>query len=301
MNTIFIETSPEQIKAYVNSPKGDQKHYFGYNLQLFKKPFSDGGIYQNQDVWRLHEGNFYEINNNIPSRPIYPYSVVTCGEWECAIRIDNSPDAIGGFHGYEKKIKVSAEADGIPVFPGEKNSITAEKFIFTQESEIYRQTTKNEVLAYHIKNYCFSNGKMNIHQEIIWQKEIQVLHAYLAMLPIRRTSDDTDSGIQITDRVSVNTSNKEYDITKIGHNTEISTPAHTVSDVTKALIWGNSSKITAEMQVKDQINKDNYFFVQNTQEYNKLYYSPLGKKDVYNTKKDECWQIDSTYEIYQKK
>lgn len=297
-NLMLIKSTAQQIIIYVKSPKGNTTDYFRYNLQWFEKPFSDGGIYQNQAVWRLHEGYFYRQEKSGSLTQITPYAEITCGEWECAIRIEGAPDAFGGFHGYEKALEITANADGSLYDIANTAPVLAETFTFTQKSELYRQGTRNETIAHHLKKYCFQNGILKLHQELIWQKDVPVPWAYLAMLPIRRTSDDTADGIQITDRITINNQNQEYDIAKIGHMTGISTPEHATSGVTKATIWGTDSGVHAELRIFDLIGKDHYFFVQNTQAYNKLYYTPVGKNGIYHTQKGETWKFDSEYEIY---
>lgn len=297
-NKIFVQLEPKKIQLYIPIKSTEGTKYVQYCLRHFQKGYIDGGTYQNQNLWRLYELHVYEKEKSDGFRQVFPYAIVNGGEWECALQIAQTPDFHGGFHGYEHYTDVKAYADDKPIDCQEYKQIWVDKFEFCQNSEIYRQGTENEVLAIHIKRYCFMDGSLYLHQEILWQQSVKVLHAYMAMLPIRRTSDDTEDGQIITDSVKINSSDEIYDVAKIGHQTSISFAEKQMQNVTHAEIWSDVSKIKAEMYVSGNLLADNSFFVQNTREYNKFYFSYTGHKSGHLTYVGEKWKLDSQYKVY---
>lgn len=298
---MFIETETDRVNLYLSHPKGGADNYMQYCLRHFTDPYKDGGTYQNQDVWRMYEMYAYHADASGQMVQTKPYCILNGGEWECALRIDQTPDFHGGLHGYEHQKSVFASGNGRDITLGVKSDLReTESFEFVQCSEIYRQGTRNEVIAKHVKHYIFKEGKMMLHQELEWQQAVTILYAYMAMLPIKRTSDNTPEGEPISDYVILGDSDTVYDVRKIGHNTGISSVADHVRNVRYAKIWGEASGITAELHIDCPFLESNNFFVQNTEAYNKFYFSYAGDGDGYAVQPGEKWAIDTQYEIYQK-
>lgn len=300
-NKMLIETDTDRVNLYVSHPKGRTGQYMQYCLRHFSDPYKDGGTYQNQDVWRLYEMYAYHTDSFGRLVQTKPYCILNGGEWECALRIDKTPDFHGGLHGYERQQSVFASVNAKDIILGKVSTPkVAECFEFVQYSDIYRQGTRDEVIAKHVKHYMLKDGKLMLHQELEWKQEVTVLYAYMAMLPIKRTSDNTPEGEPISDYVMLNESDTVYDVRKIGHNTGISSVADHVRNVRYAKIWGASSGITAELHIHCPFLKSNNFFVQNTEAYNKFYFSYAGDGVGYTVHPGEKWEIDTQYEIYQK-
>lgn len=298
---MFVKTLKDNVYIYVSSPKADEGLYMEYCLKHLVKDYTDGGTYQNQNLWRLYEVYTYKQENDeiIQDKP---YCIINWGEWECALQIKDTPDFHGGFHGYEHITKLVVKLNG-EVFDinNETDLIEAEKFEFIQYSNIYRQGTRDELVAEHIKHYTFENGALSLKQELVWHQDVTILRAYLAMLPIRRTSDDTPKGEQLTDRVIVDKFDEVFDITKIDHETKVSIMfEEELKDITYAKIWGEESGLYAEMTVKCDLLPTNTFAVQNADCYNKLYFSYAGGKTGHDVKTGEKWQLETKYEIYKK-
>lgn len=294
-NQIRIEVGEDRIDLYMNNPKGQADRYIRYQLAHLSKPFTDGGTRQNQDLWRLYEAYVYQKTADGMEQAL-PYPIVNHGEWEAAIQVKDTPDFHGGYHGYERLTRVEATADGKLIRLGEAQRFWAEDFTFLQESDLICQGTRDEVLARHIKKYQFSGGVLRLEQQVHWEKEAELTKAFMAMLPIRRTADGTDSGLQLTDRVTVNGEPTVYDVSKIGHETPVSSGTGYVKDFCSAKIWGETSGITGEMRVEGVFPDSNQFMVQNTPAYNKLYFSYA--RD-HQTKVGEDWTLTTEYEVYQ--
>ena len=168
-------------------------------------------------------------------------------------------------------MKLEMKADDMLFSATNGKCTRAHSFEFCQYSEIYRQGTKNELLALHKKRYFFSDGRLLLHQEIIWKQSVTVRYAYMAMLPIRRTSDDTPTGEIISDSVRINGSSTFYDVKETGHQTAVSTINAKVRDVKCVEIWSDE-----------------------------LYYSYAGDGVGYVTEEGEKWELNTRYEVYYK-
>ncbi|MBR1970399.1 MAG: hypothetical protein IKA17_08605 [Clostridia bacterium] len=298
---MFVKTTKDNVLVYVSSPKADDGCYVEYCLRHLVKPYTDGGTYQNQDLWRLYELYTYKEEENAIIKD-KPYCIINWGEWECALEIKDTPDFHGGFHGYEHLTKIVTKLDGKDFdFEKETDLTEAKKFEFIHYSNIYRQGTKDELVAEHVKHYTFENGYLSLKQELVWHQKVTILFAYLAMLPIRRTSDDTPAGEQLTDRVKIDKFDEIFDITKEGHNTKVSMQHEKeLQNVSYAKIWGEKSGFTAEMTINCDYLPTNTFAVQNADCYNKLYFSYAGGGVGHTVKIGEKWQLETKYEIYKK-
>ena len=298
MSKLFLETSNEKISIYMSAPEGKSDKYMKYSLLNIKIPYTDGGTYQNQNLWRLYELYVYEKNGEDVLSQFLPYPIVNHGEWECALRIDGTPDFHGGFHGYEHLTNITAELDGKPFDVNSEKALWADSFMFCQESNIYRQGTENELMATHIKKYVFENGLLKLHQQIEWAQSVKVMYAYMAMLPIKRTSDDTPSGDIITEYAKTNLSSEVFDVKKEGHQTPVTLGGENFRNVSCAEIWSDKSGIKAQMKTGGLIQPDNSFNISPADCYNKFYYSYTGDGKGHITEIGEKWLFDSEYKIY---
>lgn len=114
----------------------------------------------------------------------------------------------------------------------------------------------------------------------MWDRELPVHRAYLGMLPIRRRDGD----FQITDTALFK--GAEYDISQEGHTTLLSPGCN--EKVKEMTVLGKELGITATLKV----DYDNDFFIQNTPQYNKLYFNYAA--DV-TTMAGEIWNSKSKY------
>lgn len=298
-NLIYLHSEEDRLNIYMHNEKGNADNFMKYCLRHFKDDYRDGGTYQNQDVWR-----FYELYSHTKKgegfESDFPYAIFNGGEWECAIKIDGTPDFHGGLHGYEHAKSVFAKADGKDIELEKNYSLWASELEFVQLSEIYRQGTRDEVMATHVKHYIFKDGKVNLHQEIVWKQDVNIILAYTTMMPIRRTSDDTPTGEQISDSFMINDETTVYDVSKENHDTGMSGLVDHKRDVKYVKIWGETSGVCGEVSVSGTIFESNHFLVQKTKEYNKVYFSIAGDGVGHEFKEGNKWEIDTLYEIYRR-
>lgn len=296
-NKIFIDILDNNINLFLKHKDAGENKYMRYSLTHIVKPFTDGGIMQNQDLWRiLHLKAFEKTEDGFVQD--LPYKLTTGGEWECALKIDGTPDCHGGFHGYEHLTKVSFTADGKKYPLDIERSFTAEKAVFVQESRIYKQGTVDELIALHTKEYIFENGAVKINQNIDWQQSLPVLRAYLCMLPVVRTHNYKPDGILVTDSFQADGDDTVYDVSLEGHTTEYSTDKVLKQNVKKVKLWGKDSGLVCVVTADyDSLGHD-MFFVQNTAPFNKLYFTLVGANGAYQTKVGENWRYSSCFEIY---
>lgn len=298
-NMIYLHSEEDRLNIYMHNDKGRENNFMKYCLRHFEAPFRDGGTYQNRDVWRFYEMYSHTLKGE-EFLSDFPYAVMNGGEWECAIRIDGTPDFHGGLHGYERAKSVFAKADGKDIELEKDYSMWAQELEFVQVSEIYRQGTQNELMANHVKHYIFKDGKVSLHQEVLWKQDAKILLAYLAMLPIRRTSDDTPNGEQISDSFMINDEQTVYDVSLENHDTGMSALSDHKRGVKYAKIWGEKSGVCGEVSINGTIFDTNHFIVQKTKEYNKVYFSIAGDGVGHEVKCGDKWEIDSLYETYRR-
>lgn len=292
---IFVDIKANGIELYITNEKGKKASYIKYCLLHLQKPFT-GGIYENYDLWRFYGAYTFERHGDSFVQTL-PYPIISAGEWECALCLQGTRDFHGGIHGYEHQKEFFAEADGTPIDISMPQSLWVDSFRFVQKSVIVKQETLDEAVCLHTKDYLFSKGGVTIDQDIEWVQPMTVEFAYLAMLPIKRTHDDTETGELICDRAMTNLSDDVYDVGKLWHMTDISTLKNCKKGVRWAKIWGQGSGITAEMSIlSDDIPDSNLFFIQNNQSYNKLYFSFAGNHHPVNS--GERWHMTSRYELY---
>lgn len=217
-------------------------------------------------MWRLYE--LYLCRKTADGfEKIYDFPIANTGEWECAFKINGTPDFHGGFHGYEHFTAVS-------FLPGPDGAE------FVQESEIYLQGTRRELVALHRKQYLFQQGVLRLNQSLAWQKELFVSRRYLAMLPIRRREGD----FLITDTARYQ--GVDYDVSREGHQTILSPGCR--ENIGEITILGKHSGIKARVSV----DFENCFFIQNTPAYNKLYFNYASDGQV---KRGDCWETSACY------
>ena len=279
-NGIYIDAKADRVLFYIPTTKADT--YLGYNFQHIIRPYVNGGLYQNDNQWRLIGiTEFKVINGVFIANKAYQY--IQNGEIECAISVSGTADFCGGFHGYELMENGYMLIDGIYKTLGTVYNGWCESLTLGQNSNILKQGTVSEQICHHSKYYEIDTNGIRIKQKVKWLQAISINSNYMGMLPIKRTSDDTVNGIQITDHFFSTYDNTIYDVTLVNH-------AHTEKrlNTKTARIWGNTSGVSALMTVTSREDKQGYFFCQDTASYNKLYFSYT--KENYTTTLNELWE-----------
>lgn len=287
-DNILIKANAQKINIYVKSENSAvwSNHFIEYELERNEDPS------KRMDVWRLV--NLYDV---IPSKESEPLafsrefngeSIVTSGEWECAIIEDGANDFMGGYHGYEELESYALIIDGERVTDFDSfELIIAKELIFKQESSLISQLT-GDTAASHVKEFSFTSEGLDLKQTVGWLDEIEVKSAYLTMFPIKRTLSKLPE-IQVTDeaqRESTNTyeyiATKDFSIKRTKDE--------------KVFITGDDSGFYGNITLRRNINLPNYsVFVSNASQYNKVYFDFSGK---HKTVKGESWETNSTYDLY---
>ena len=298
-NKMFIEILDDNINFFLRHKDAGENKYTRYSLTHLVKPFTDGGIMQNQDLWRiLHLKVFKKTDDGFAQ--YLPYKLTTGGEWECALQIEGTPDCHGGFHGYEHLTKVTFIADDKEYPLDIEVSFSAKKAVFVQESRIYKQGTVDELIALHTKEYIFENGAVKINQNLEWKQSLSVSRADLCMLPVVRTHNYKPDGILVTDSFEADGDSQVYDVSKEGHKTAYSTDMELHQNVKRVKLWGKESGLVCVVTTDYESLGEDMFFVQNTAPFNKLYFTYVGANGAYQTKVGEKWSYGSCFEIYAK-
>jgi len=258
----YLEKLEDELGIYI--PGGDG--YFRYALRHIVKPFTDGGTHQNQDLWRLHKLRLCRREGDA-FQDIYDFPLTTAGEWECAFKIEGTPDFHGGFHGYEHMTSLDVQPE-------------EESLFIRQESRIVLQGTRDEPVALHSKEYLFRDGMLTLKQNLKWERSVQINRAFLTMLPICRNAGD----FLVTDTALYK--GQEYDVSKEGHKTPLSSGC--TESINEMTILGKQSGIRATVTA----SYGKRFFIQNTSAYNKFYFYYAKNEAV---EKGEEWNTLSTF------
>lgn len=278
---IHIKSELNNVRFWLPTVKGTLE----YNFTRSNRPFT-GSLYENDDCWRLVE--VWVCNDNMVRTK--QYSSITKGEIECAIRVEGAQDFVGGFHGYEKQLSSYILVDGVQFQLGQTWEKNAQRIEFVQMSNLLRHGTEKEVLATHLKHYKINTEGIRLKQEVVWKQSVQLNSAYLGMMPIRRTSDSTPTGEQVTNKFMANDDYLINDVSAIGHQ------FNNFRQATEGTVWGETSGISAKMSVIST-SGDGYMFCQNTADYNKLYFAFV--ESGYMTEIDEKWNHELLIEISQ--
>jgi len=282
---IYIDSSANSMLIYIPCTKANT--FMRYELYHSVRAYT-GGTYENDDQWRIRNGQecTYAAGAFTESKE---YTYINTGEWECAIQLATD-NFVGGFHGYEKIDNGFMLVDGIYKALGATYSGWCKSLTLVQNSHIIRDGEEADTIANHSKHYEIDINGITIRQRVVWVGIETVYSNFMGMLPIRRTDDGTDLGIQITDSFFSDFDYVNYDVALIshGHNEHR-------AGVETARIWGDTSGVSAVMTVKTDEAKSGYFYCEETANYNKLYFAHTS--DTYTTEANEVWENESYYKI----
>lgn len=237
-----------------------------YVLSKYSIPFSDGGITQNVDTWRITD---CKVNNN---------SIVNRGAWEMAIGIKDLPDFHGTLHGYEILNARHMYVDDKKVTSGE---FTGDKFEITVGGYLIKQGTQNEQIAKFTRHYVFRDGHLILTQNIEWMQSLPVEYGYLTMLPIRP---------QYAQKVIRDNDYIEYDLSVV--DTNLPTRQLT-KGINHVKIYGSDVGVDITVEYKNN-TLPNHNFINQQPAYNKVYFSYATNT---TTSIGNKWQVKSKYEI----
>lgn len=269
---------------------GDEKRFFSYNLQYENKPYTDGGLYQNAELWRLIGGDIVTLDPT-DQRVTSTEKIVNDGAWECAIQLEGLSDFHGTYHGYEMMDSIDLYLNNVKADLNSKIYEVVDKVRVVFKSDLIKQGSRDEVIANVIRSYEWTRDGLVLNQKIKWLQDFsKVEKGYLAMLPILRLADYSDPNSKmITDRAFSDYDYKEYDVS----TTAPSEIKNEVEKVKTAVVYGESSGYSAEVTM-DYMNDTvkNTFHVDNALYYNKLYFSYNTGLPVQN---GDVWQSKTSY------
>ncbi|WP_413516033.1 hypothetical protein [Carnobacterium maltaromaticum] len=291
---VYFQGDKSGFTVFIKGSKVDSNKYISYRVNHQQKDLNKKDSTSNYNVWKLDGAYEASLVNGVFKKT---KEVVTTGEWELALKEQGASDFIGGsLHGDEITTLIDLEIDGEKV--NEENISKFNKDVkeikFIVNSELYRDNTMSEELqkiGLHTKLFTFNRGGILIDQSVEFLEDIILDRSYLAMLPILRKSNG-DSGEQVTDSIRVSTIDAEFDVGEA--NFDI--PEIKYIEENKATISGKSSGIIADVEiVSKSAELPTVFFISNSLQYNKLYFSY--NEDGYTAQKNEIWNQTTKYFI----
>lgn len=289
---IYITSSNGKVDVFVKGSNEDSNNYIGYTIDHLIKELDRDSASSNYDVWKLNSANEYTRT----SEKFFQYKkpIVNPGEWDLAIRERGANDFVGGsIHGDEITLTAEFYVDGEEVsLIDEEVSQEAEEVKLVVTSELYRDNTITdnvERIAKRSKEYIFDKSGLIINQEVEFIESINLTTSHLAMLPIYRNRD----GIQITDTVTTDYSDQEFDVSESGFDI----PEIKEVKADKVKIYGKESGIITTVEVLERNNPhmQHSFTLSNSENYNKLYFSYVDKG--HTTEIGEVWSQSVQYNI----
>ena len=290
----------EQITVYIPAT-------YGYIKYAFVRCEYDA---YNSNVWRIDRCYACDDTKNV----IYP--ITNVGEWEMAIKIVGAPDFIGGnAHGDEVYAAFHVLIDGVE--QANIQDITEREFDFVNiiETSLLYNPSNHATLSTreqytpvgsHGREYIITKDGIRLKQVVKLDIALTLSASYMTMLPILR-GNDAVSEIQVTDHYYADNNFVEYDVSVGGKGDGYGWKPN----VKRAVIWGNTSGISASVEMLAQPDIDNIgarlFQVQSTvNAYNKLYWSICGvggnENDPddpanYSASENERFVTDTRYHI----
>ncbi|MFX4955807.1 hypothetical protein ABTC33_18015, partial [Acinetobacter baumannii] len=258
------------LSAYLPTTNG-KKIKIGLKRQVV--PFDGTSPDSQSDLWRLYEA--WRVDSDTLTQELM---VCNNGEWECAIQVVGSSDHVGGYHGDELQTSSIFYIDGVSYPQDVVKSGNAKSISFSQESIIYFQNTQTP-MAKHKKMLMFTKAGIVLKQIIEFLADANLATAWLTMVPIMRTVDE----IQITDK----SSRSDDFFMQIDDNTNEGFPRRytPIKDGTKVKVWGDSSKVSLEVELLKTAgwNTNQNVFVTNGGGYNKIYVSAFNGANTSGT------------------
>lgn len=178
------DDSTEKVEVYVPTGVGFVRYDFLHCISEEK----------NADVWRI--GYAYAVDDSFNVR--YPLTV--CGEWECALHLNNSGDYSGGIvHGNELMNDIVFFVDGGKVDIRNYTELTPIKYLaIAQASKMYDSTDSSTMIATHGREHYFDNDGLKISQTLKWEHDANLTWCYMAMnLPQKTYTDKFYTDVSI--------------------------------------------------------------------------------------------------------
>jgi hypothetical protein len=239
------------------------------------------------DVWRL--ADVYECDATTLAEQRY---IVVDGEWDTALRVTGAADHSGGVHGDELQTSSYFLIDGCYYAQDAVITTDVRELIFVQQSSIYFENTTT-VLAERTKIMTVTKSGIKNRQKIVFKSTASLFTAWVTMLPIKRKSNDDNTGAQITDKVIRFPDYVAEDVS----STAFTMTYTDVADGDYVVLSSVTSGISAKVKLSGFKNLPSpTLHISNAGFYNKLYFSAIDSRVAsYNVTVNETWQIDSEF------
>ena len=246
----------------------------------------------NSNVWRLSDAWIYTKNEDNTFSKYSANSIVTGGEWECALKEQGAADFIGGLaHGDENVKDIVFLLDGLPIDVNTPRLYAGKKVIILENSILNRCDTPSDIVADHVRHYEFTKDDLIITQKVTWKKSLTMHKSYLTMFPIKRTINNDDNSDYVTNRGFKNVYFETLDLSANHHNT-----AYQTGGITEATLWneGPGYKVFGKVEVleSNKLPNENMAFSA-ALAYNKCYFDYCGIG--YVTQVGEVWNNKARY------
>lgn len=263
----------EQVSIYLPSAVGFVKYAF------IRNEYDE----TNSNNWRIDRA--YACDND----KVVRFPITNKGEWEMAIKLEGRSDFIGGnAHGDEVFDSVKFYVDGKEMttsmmFDGVQFSelkIVELSTMYDPSDNATLATKSNfEPVAKHGREYIITNEGIKLNQFIVWLTNVRCDASYMTMFPVIRGNDSIYPTI-ITDNVYTDDDYEVYDCSSITDANTANKPWSWSKNCTRCVIWSDESGVSCDVEMLKQTDIDNsgakQFKIQNSSEYNKLYWSICG-------------------------
>lgn len=267
-------SSGETERLYIYIPSG--VGYVKYNFAHFVNEQI------NSNVWLIHP------LDAVSDELAYRFALTTSGEFECALRIADRSDFMGGSaHGSEIMQSITFFVDGAEISPNDLTELTEFDVLrIVEQSKLFDPADETTFVALHGKEYIFTKEKLIINQTIVWQVPEELTPSYLAMLPVAKT---------VTSKLVID---KDYAIRNLPD-------ILSTTGVQVAISWKDTvgfsarfSKTKWEIKGTGLTGTDSYICTDNNGgDYNKQYFTcctggNVSANDVWKTTTEYIFQIN---------
>lgn len=290
-DTFRVVKTATQAYFYLPATNGNLIRYRFYRQVV---PFDGVSAMSQSDFWRLAEVDAVDANSiSVVTKPLAENA-----EWDCAIRVMGAADHSGGVHGDElenlENFSPYFLIDGCKIaqdatFDGQVKELT-----FVQETLIYFENTQNVLCSRQKVMTVTKNGIKN-YQKLVFSNATNLFTAWLFLGPIRRKSNNDNTGAQITDTAIRFPNYVPENVAEAGF-TQVYTDT---ADGDEFIISGSTSGISIKAKL--------YGFkglpkpvthISSAQFYNKLYFSAIDSRVAnYTTSIGETWEVTSEFAI----
>lgn len=278
---IYVEGNTDYFNFYIKGSDKDSRKHLRYRFDKYVNEAT------NANGWVLGVVDAVELIDGVWN---YLYPVIMRGEWEMAVRIAERPDFIGTKeHGSEINYYEKFYIDGTSWTPND-DSFWCDEIRIIQKSDMYDPNDEVTLVGKHNKDYSIIGNSISIKQKIDWLANLTMDRSYVTMLPIIR-GNDSETNHLISHYAFDDYNLEEIDVSSTGHGAK--TNDH---EPTKWNLYSNSTGISAEVQTLIKNKPDEAMsFVQNTDKYNKVYftYCELG----YEVNIGDIWEWESFYKL----